>query len=67
MLDHDGDGKISVGKFRYFMTTLGEKMTDEEVEDMLQSLHSKKHTNFDSIEYTGTYSPFECLVIYFLK
>lgn len=53
MLDQDGDGKISVGDFRYFMTTLGEKMTDEEVEDMLKSVYKRKHNNFDSIEYSG--------------
>ena len=53
VLDGDGDGKISVGDFRYFMTTMGEKMTDEEVEDMLQSVYRRKHGNFDSIEYSG--------------
>lgn len=53
VLDQDGDGKISVGDFRYFMTTLGEKMTDEEVEDMLKSVYKRKNNNFDSIEYSG--------------
>ncbi|XP_060587847.1 uncharacterized protein LOC132743331 [Ruditapes philippinarum] len=51
VLDGDGDGKISVGDFRYFMTTLGEKMSDEEVEEMLSSVYKRKHENFDSIEY----------------
>ncbi|XP_052249715.1 uncharacterized protein LOC127857355 [Dreissena polymorpha] len=51
VLDGDGDGKISIRDFRYFMTTMGEKMTDEEVEDMLQSVYKRKHTNFDSIEF----------------
>jgi Ca2+-binding EF-hand superfamily protein len=53
VLDGDGDGKISVGDFRYFMTTLGEKMSDEEVEEMLSSVYKRKHENFDSIEYNG--------------
>lgn len=52
-MDGDGDGKISVGDFRYFMTTLGEKMSDEEVEEMLSSVYKRKHENFDSIEYNG--------------
>ena len=37
------------------MTTLGEKMTDDEVDEMLTSLNKGKHTNFDSIEYTGNF------------
>lgn len=53
VLDQDGDGKISVGDFRYFMTTLGEKMSDDEVEEMLKSVYKRKHANFDSIEYSG--------------
>ncbi|XP_052765475.1 uncharacterized protein LOC128206833 [Mya arenaria] len=52
VLDGDGDGKISVGDFRYFMTTMGEKMTDAEVEDMLKSVYKRKHCNFESIEYS---------------
>ena len=56
VLDQDGDGKISVGDFRYFMTTLGEKMSDDEVEEMLKSVYKRKHNNFDSIEYHGNYT-----------
>lgn len=47
VLDQDGDGKISVNKFKHFMTTLGEKMSDTEVDEILQSLRKDK----DDIEY----------------
>ena len=33
--DRDGDGSISCKELRFIMTTLGEKLTDEEVEYMI--------------------------------
>ncbi|PVD32611.1 hypothetical protein C0Q70_08053 [Pomacea canaliculata] len=37
VLDKSGNGKIEVEEFRHFMTTMGERMTNEEVEDLLRS------------------------------
>ena len=52
MLDQDGDGKISVNKFKHFMTTLGEKMSDTEVDEILQSLRKDKD-DIEYLEYKG--------------
>ncbi|KAK7475638.1 hypothetical protein BaRGS_00033131 [Batillaria attramentaria] len=37
VLDRSGSGKIEVEEFRHFMTTMGERMSNEEVEDLLKS------------------------------
>lgn len=36
MFDRNGDGFISASELRHVMTNLGEKLTDEEVEDMIR-------------------------------
>lgn len=36
VFDKDGNGFISSTELRYVMTNLGEKLTDEEVEDMIR-------------------------------
>lgn len=36
MFDRNGDGYISAPELRLVMTNLGEKLTDEEVEDMIR-------------------------------
>jgi calmodulin len=38
VFDRDGDGSISTGDLRYFMVTLGEKLSDEEAEEMIRML-----------------------------
>jgi calmodulin len=35
VFDRDGTGKLSVAELRHIMGNLGEKMTDQEVEDMI--------------------------------
>lgn len=47
-LDKSGDGKINVNDFRRFMTTLGEKMAPDEVEDLLKEA---KATERECIDY----------------
>ena len=37
MFDRDSNGYISASEFRYVLTTLGEKMTDTEVDELLTS------------------------------
>ncbi|CAG2211107.1 CALM [Mytilus edulis] len=41
VLDKDGTGKISIRDFRRCMTTLGDKMSDEEVEEILHFAKTK--------------------------
>jgi len=36
VFDRDGDGFISAAELRHVMTNLGEKLTDEEVDDMIR-------------------------------
>ena len=36
MFDEDGNGYISADELRYVMTYLGEKLTDEEVDELIR-------------------------------
>ena len=36
MFDRDGNGFISAAELRHMMTNLGEKLTDEEVDEMIR-------------------------------
>lgn len=36
MFDKDGNGYITAAELRFVMTNLGEKMTDEEVDEMVK-------------------------------
>ena len=36
MFDKDGNGYISAAELRHVMTNLGEKLTDEEVDEMIR-------------------------------
>jgi calmodulin len=36
VFDKDGNGYISAAELRHVMTSLGEKLTDEEVEEMIK-------------------------------
>lgn len=38
MFDKEGNGFIGVGELRYVLTQLGEKMTDEEVDELLKGV-----------------------------
>lgn len=54
VFDKNGDGFISASELRHVMTNLGEKLTDEEVEDMI------KEADLDGdglVNYDGKMSP----------
>ena len=38
MIDRDHDGWLSVGELRQFLTSLGDKMTEQEVGEMVRLL-----------------------------
>lgn len=52
VLDIDGKGKISIDDFRRFMTTMGDKMSPDEVEELIK-IAKKDGAGF--IEYKGEY------------
>ncbi len=45
-------GFIGVGQFKYILTNLGEKMTDEEVDELLKAVD----TSSGQVNYTGKYN-----------
>jgi Ca2+-binding EF-hand superfamily protein len=46
-------GFIGVGQLRYILTNLGEKMSDDEVDELLKAVD----TSSGEINYTGKSSP----------
>ena len=49
MFDKDMTGFIGVGQLRYILTNLGEKMSDEEVDELLKAVD----TSSGEINYVG--------------
>ena len=52
VFDKDMTGFIGVGQLRYILTNLGEKMSDEEVDELLKAVD----TSSGEINYTGMLS-----------
>jgi calmodulin len=51
VFDKDGDGYISAAELRHVMANLGEKLTEQEVDEMIK----EADTNGDGkVDYTGT-------------
>lgn len=53
VFDKDMTGFIGVGQLKYILTNLGEKMTEEEVEELLKAVD----TTSGEVNYTGTCYP----------
>jgi Ca2+-binding EF-hand superfamily protein len=51
VFDKDMTGFIGVGQLRYILTNLGEKMSDEEVDELLKAVD----TSSGEINYTGAF------------
>ena len=52
VFDKDMTGFIGVGQLKYILTNLGEKMTDEEVDELLKAVD----TSSGQVNYTGMLS-----------
>lgn len=50
-------GFIGVGQLRYILTNLGEKMSDEEVDELLKAVD----TSSGEINYTGKHTYLEAI------
>ena len=51
-------GYIGVGQLRYILTNLGEKMSDEEVDELLKAVDTRE----GEVNYTGELFP--CLFLH---
>ena len=53
MFDRDGNGYVSAAELRHVMTNLGEKLTDDEVDEMLQAFDMDRD---GQLNYEGQYT-----------
>lgn len=51
VFDKDMTGFIGVGQLKYILTNLGEKMSEEEVDELLKAVD----TSSGQVNYTGTF------------
>jgi len=66
VFDKDGNGFISAAELRHVMTNLGEKLTDEEVDEMI------READIDGdgqVNYEGEYSYYTCcsFIVFFSR
>ena len=77
VFDKDGNGFISAAELRHVMTNLGEKLTDEEVDEMIREadIDGDGQVNYEGMFYTldlfivGSITQIEaqvCLAVYWL-
>ena len=52
IFDKDGSGSISAAELRHVMTNIGEKLTDEEIEDILQDADVNGDGQLDFYEFS---------------
>lgn len=46
VFDKDGTGQIGVGELRYVLTSLGEKLSDEEVDELLKGVSVGRYVGY---------------------
>lgn len=51
VFDKDNTGYIGVGELRYILTSIGEKLTDTEVDELLKGINITKDGNVDYVEF----------------
>lgn len=51
MFDKEQTGYIGVGELRYILTSIGEKLTDAEVDELLKGVNVTAEGNVDYVEF----------------
>lgn len=51
VFDKEGTGYIGVGELRYILTSIGEKLSDSEVDELLKGVNVTKDGNVDYVEF----------------
>ncbi|KAI8142390.1 EF-hand protein [Fennellomyces sp. T-0311] len=51
VFDKEGDGYISAGELRYVLTNLGEKLSDEEVDELLKEVEVGKDGRINYVDF----------------
>lgn len=51
VFDKEGSGYIGVGELRYILTSVGEKLSDSEVDELLKGVNVTKDGNVDYVEF----------------
>ncbi|RKP37004.1 EF-hand protein [Dimargaris cristalligena] len=51
VFDKEGNGFISAGELRYVLTSLGDRLTDEEVNELLKGIETDKNGNIHYEEF----------------
>ncbi|PVU96667.1 hypothetical protein BB561_001035 [Smittium simulii] len=54
VFDRDGSGFISAGELRYVLTSLGDRLTDAEVDDLLKGIETDAQDNINYQELVKT-------------
>jgi len=54
VFDKEGNGYISTGELRYVLTSLGEKLTNEEVDELLKGIDVDKKGQINYVDFVHT-------------